>query len=162
MDDAAEEEDAKDELIEKMSAHFGTVSTFHEELDDTGEPIDDNLEPSPPVKRSQCKRIKIDVKTRWNSTYLMLQSIFALEKRIMVVLAKYNGRNLMFDSQELLVMQNLVEILKPFYKATLTASELTKSSTSVRLTFQLINLLDHLTRCEKDKKFQVFFCSWSV
>lgn len=155
MDDAAEEEkDAENQLIEEISQHFGTLSTFCEELDDD----QDNSGPTPPVTRSKSKRVKIDVKTRWNSTYLMLQSILTLEKRIMVVLAKHDGRNLMFTGPELLLMQSLVETMKPFFDATLTASELTKSSTSVRLTFQLINLYDHLSRCEKDKKYEPFFC----
>ena len=125
------------EIIENVSAHF-EIQTYNKAASTT-----------------KAKRIKIDVQTRWNSTYLMLQSMIGLEPRILHVLLKFQKRALAFDDKDLALMKKLLIILKPFYDATMTASKSSGEGVAIRLVFEILNTLDHLetlTATEKNNQ----------
>lgn len=166
MDDAAIEEEnqrinekemaEENEIVEEISQHFELNSL------PCGGEQESNVTQTENVIQSKAKRIKIDVQTRWNSTYLMLKSMLDLETRITTVLIKHKKRDLIFKDDELSLMRKLMVILKPFYDATLTASESIKELTVVRTVFQLINLydfLEDLTVKEPDQKVVMLLVS---
>ena len=140
LDDAAEIE--ANEVIETVSEHFDILSSNEEE----------NSGPEVAAAAPKSKRIRIDVQTRWNSTYLMLNSMIELESRITHVLFKLQKRSLAFSDEELAMMKHLMTILEPFYNTTLTASKSTTGRTAIKLVFEILDLFNHLEKMTRDEK----------
>lgn len=151
LDDAANEE--ANQVIENLSEFLDLEASSIE---------DDGLVCTPARTDSKSKRIKIDVQTRWNSTYLMLKSVLDLETRITSVLSKHKKRDLDFKDSEILLMKKLLSILQPFYNATLAASKSVMESSVVRLVFEILGLHRHLEVCElgeNDEQMSSFLIS---
>lgn len=138
---AAEEEANK--IIESVSEHFDVQILT--EGEDSSRSV---------ATTSKAKRIKIDVKTRWNSTYLMLQSMIDLESRILTVLRKLEKRDLAFNDTDLVLIKRLLTILKPFYDLTLIASKSTGEDNTIRLVFEILETLEHLEKMTTVEKNQ--------
>ena len=56
-----------------------------------------------------------DVETRWNSTYNMLERICEQQASICAALVDLKRVDLMLQDNDVKIMENLVEILKPFF-----------------------------------------------
>ena len=61
-----------------------------------------------------------DVETRWNSTYNMLERICEQQASICAALVDLKRVDLMLQDSDVKIMENLVEILKPFFQITET------------------------------------------
>ena len=61
-----------------------------------------------------------DVETRWNSTYNMLERICEQQASICAALVDLKRVDLMLQDGDVKIMENLVEILKPFFQITET------------------------------------------
>ena len=61
-----------------------------------------------------------DVETRWNSTYNMLERICEQQASICAALVDLKRVDLMLQDGDVKIMENLVEILKPFFHITET------------------------------------------
>ena len=59
-----------------------------------------------------------EVKTRWNSTYLMLQRLLLLKPYLNTVLINTEFSELLYSPSEWELLKELTEVLKPFYEAT--------------------------------------------
>lgn len=143
------------QLIEANSI----VETVSESFDIEVTEIEDS--PSRPknveVRASKAKSLKIDVETRWNSAYTMIESMIQLESRITTVLFKAQKRAMAFNDKELGLMKKLYSILKPFYDATLAASS---ADDSTKLVFELLQChsgLDEATLAEADEQTRMIF-----
>lgn len=80
------------------------------------------LEARQALLHQHIKPLVLDVATRWNSLYLMLQRLVEQQSIIRVVLAETNdsGKNLTTD--EWALVEELLKILEPFYSATVLLS----------------------------------------
>ena len=56
-----------------------------------------------------------DIETRWNSTYNMLERICEQQASICAALVDLKRVDLMLQDNDVKIMENLVEILKPFF-----------------------------------------------
>lgn len=136
LDDAANEE--ANQVIENLSEFLDLEASSLE---------DDGLVRTPARTDSKAKRIKIDVQTQWNSTYLMLKSVLDLKTRITSVFSKHKKRDLDLKDSEIFLLKKLFFILQPFY-ATLPASKSVMESSVVGLVFEILGLHRHLQVCE--------------
>ena len=69
------------------------------------------------------KTLKQDVPTRWNSTYIMLQSVFDAHDSVKSVIysnseIKKKYSHILLNSKETEVIEDLIELLQPFYQLT--------------------------------------------
>ena len=70
----------------------------------------------------QMRKLKQDVPTRWNSTFLMIQSVIKLQKYVNYVLAKpanIEHKEMSIKFTELILMEELVCLLEPIHEFTL-------------------------------------------
>jgi hypothetical protein len=86
-----------------------------------------------------------DVRTRWNSTFLMLRRVKRLRVYIMKFCDQFNCEDLALDDDQWRQIDYLLCLTKPFFDYTLALSK-TRDVTS-HLVFQIYNLLfEHLER----------------
>ena len=78
-----------------------------------------------------------DVETRWNSTYLMLQSI-SEQRKALNLYSVEQGSFTMLTKTELETVDNIVTVLKPLYDATL---EISRDDACISLVIQIVSLL---------------------
>ena len=66
----------------------------------------------------EAKKLIQEVETRWNSTYYMLERLIKLHEPVTTTLCLLNRNDLCLSDQEVDIMKQAVEILKPFEAAT--------------------------------------------
>ncbi|XP_075167732.1 zinc finger BED domain-containing protein 4-like [Haematobia irritans] len=84
-------------------------------------------------------KLKQDVKTRWNSTYEMLQRIFNLKDAVITTLSLIRP-DLLFPLEEWDVIEEILPILKPFYQMTMDISA--EKSVTLSKVLVLCNILN--------------------
>lgn len=86
-----------------------------------------------------------DVKTRWNSTFLMLRRAKRLQKTFDAFCSEYDRDDLMLNQEEWRQIEYLLWVTQPFFRFTSALSR-TKDVTA-HLIFEIYNnLFDHLER----------------
>ena len=83
--------------------------------------------------------------TRWNSEYLMIKSIVALEKKTIDEITDIiDDDGLKFNNHDFIVLQEAVEILEPF--AEITSRIQSESTVTISLVVpSIVHVIDHLT-----------------
>ncbi|OQD94157.1 hypothetical protein PENVUL_c153G05266, partial [Penicillium vulpinum] len=101
----------------------------------------------PDGKRNKLMLIQ-DVKTRWNSTYLMLRRAKKLQRYIIQFCAQYNEQDFALDDDQWRQIDYLLCLTKQFYDCTVALSK-TREVTS-HLVFAVYNLLfEHIERSQR-------------
>ncbi|KAL4500702.1 hypothetical protein ABPG72_019936 [Tetrahymena utriculariae] len=101
------------------------------------------------IQETQLKPI-LDIKTRWNSTYLMIERALKLEKTIKFVISTNDDyKDITINNQTWKILTILSELLNPFYQATLMMSE-QKNPVSHSILHIYVSLIDTLTKFKSD------------
>ena len=87
----------------------------------------------------KAKKIKLDVSTRWNSTYLMLKSIKDQMNTIHLALLNIGKIDQSFTKNDISLLNNLITFLEPFYTTTNLVSQ-ARQITIVRGCHEIIKL----------------------
>ncbi|KAL0241204.1 hypothetical protein GEMRC1_006439 [Eukaryota sp. GEM-RC1] len=99
------------------------------------------------------KTIPLDVKTRWNSTLMILESYVEQAFSIEQFLSQENGYSyLCIDSSSLSTIRNLIQLLKPFKDTTKDLSA-SKTATASHVLFCLDDLHKLIVQASTDPEF---------
>ncbi|XP_030011319.1 zinc finger BED domain-containing protein 1-like [Sphaeramia orbicularis] len=89
----------------------------------------------------QAQKLVIEVDTRWNSTYLMLEHLFQLREPVAAALATLRTDITPLTSQEHQTIEECLPILSPFNQATVELSE--ERRVSISKVIPLMKMLYH-------------------
>lgn len=89
----------------------------------------------------QPQKLVIEVDTRWNSTYLMLERLFKLREPVAAALATLRTDITPLTSQEHLTIEECLPLLSPFNQATVELSE--ERRVSISKVIPLMKMLYH-------------------
>ncbi|XP_034096541.1 zinc finger BED domain-containing protein 4-like [Gymnodraco acuticeps] len=120
-------------ISRKIVGHFKHSQLAYSRI----EPIQDELGVT-------TKRFQQDVSTRWNSTYYMLESLFA-QKRTLATYSADHDLPASFTPNQWILMENILSILAPFEQLT---REISSSDASVADVIPLNAALKRLLRKE--------------
>ena len=136
-------------LFKKELLRDGAKLESLEEIERVGPHV--FLNEDEPIEKSQTPRhatsrtvtLKTDVKSRWNSTYLMIQTIRNIESQVQSALFRIKKPDLLLTGDDIDEIDVLIEILKPFYDITMILSK-NQSVPPVCAFFELTSLKDQL------------------
>lgn len=67
-------------------------------------------------------KLKQDVRTRWNSTFLMLERLIKLKEPLTIVMMTLKGAPTNLSSEEWNIIEDMIPLLRPFDKLTVELS----------------------------------------
>ena len=108
------------------------------------------------IPLTQTLKVKLDVETRWNSTFLMLQRIQDLKESIVLYLSEDRDCKVEFSNFDWDLMAQIIKVLEPFYEVTNMMSANAIGLTSViviilRLKYELQDLDARLVGTIRDE-----------
>lgn len=68
-------------------------------------------------------KLIVDVETRWNSTYYMMERLVEQQQAVVATLCFLDRSDLLLDSKDFDVLKEIIKLLKPFEVATREMSE---------------------------------------
>ncbi|KAM9726418.1 E3 SUMO-protein ligase ZBED1-like isoform 2-T2 [Menidia menidia] len=89
----------------------------------------------------QSQKLIIDVDTRWNSTYLMLERLFQQKEPVAAALTTLKTDIIPLTSQDYEIIEESLPVLFPFFQATSELSE--EKRVSISKVIPLMNMLHH-------------------
>ena len=98
---------------------------------------------------TQFKKIKNDVKTRWNSTFLMLQSYLPQHREVKSALCMIDRTDLVIKDYTVTRLEKTMTTLEPFFLATEKLSS--EKHTSISKVLTLIKMLNGRTAHQSDQ-----------
>lgn len=109
-------------LAEEMSRYSDYFFPFEDEemeSEDEKDTYDENVSENSGTKAPRSKTLKLDVKTRWHSALMMIESLLSQNKSVInLMLQKTDHPELVLSNSDYRLLNELSEFLQPFQKIT--------------------------------------------
>ena len=92
--------------------------------------------------------------TRWNSEYLLLKSMLSIEKNDLESIAKLMDDTIQFSNNDLMILEELINILEPFYVISIKCQQETIVTASL-----VVPTVVHLLSRLRNMKENVLYCT---
>ncbi len=92
--------------------------------------------------------------TRWNSEYLLIKSILSIERNDLESITKLMDNSIQFSNNDLMILEELISILEPFYEISVKCQQETIVTASLVVP-AVVHLLTHL----RDVKENISYCT---